>query len=296
MNFNNKKTSTVTSVLIPLFNHEKFITFCLDSLLKSNTKNIQLIISDDYSKDNSYLIAKAWVNLHKHLFSSILLFRQKKNIGINSNFNFLRNKASGDFLMFLASDDALAPSAIDFQSQYLLERHNLDFIFSNRSVMNNLSEIFILKCIRFKRSIFLSNNFFVKLDIIFNWGLPWGGVFARRKAFINLGSVPNNLSFEDRWISLKVLQTNRYKYLNYPMYVYRVREEKTITPGLQKKQMLEDLKTSEILAQKSSNGILYSLLYCYTLPYKINNNNLIIRKLFKLPRKIIKFLYKMIAL
>jgi glycosyltransferase involved in cell wall biosynthesis len=296
MNFNYKNAPAVTSVLIPLYNHEKFISFCLDSLLKSNTKNIQIIISDDYSKDNSYLIAKNWINLHKHLFYSTLIFRQKKNIGINKNINFLRNKASGEFLMILASDDALAASAIDFQSQYLIERSNLNFLFSNRSLMNNFSKIVIYKCVGFKRSIFLRNNFFVKLDMIFNWGLPWGGFFARREAFINLGNVPNDLSFEDRWISLKILQTNRYKYLSDPLYIYRIREEKTITPGLEKKQMLEDLKTSEIHAQKLSKGILYLLLYFYTLPYKPINNNFLIKKLFKLPRKLIKFLYKIFVL
>jgi alpha-1,3-rhamnosyltransferase len=296
MNFNYKNASSVTSVLIPLFNHEKFISFCLDSLLKSNSKNIQIIISDDYSKDNSYLIAKTWINLHKHLFYSTLIFRQKKNIGINKNINFLRNKASGEFLMILASDDALAPLAIDLQSQYLIERSNLNFLFSNRSLMNNFSKIVIFKCVEFKRSIFLRNNFFVKLDIIFNWGLPWGGVFARRIAFVNLGNVPNDLSFEDRWISLKILQTNRYKYLSDPLYIYRIREEKTITPGLEKKQMLDDLKTSEIRVQKLSKGILYLLLYLYTLPYKPINNNFLIKKLFRLPRKLIKFLYKILVL
>ena len=296
MKFNNINTSAVTSVLIPLFNHENFIIYCLDSLLKSNTKNIQLIISDDHSNDNSYAIAKKWVKLHKHLFFSTLIFRQKENIGINKNINFLRGKASGEFLIILASDDALSPSAIDFQMQYLNQHANLDFLFSNRSLMNNYSQIVTYKCVGFKRAFFLANNFFINLDMVFNWGLPWGGVYARRKAFLNLGDVPNDLSFEDRWICLKVLQTNRYKYLNTPSYIYRIRSEKTITPGLEKKQMLEDLKISELRAQKSSKGILYFLLYIYTLPYKLTSKNFFVKALFKLPKKLIKSLYKLIVL
>lgn len=291
MKSNKKKEFKITSVLIPLFNHANFITYCLNSILKSNTKNIQLIISDDCSNDKSYAIAKRWIEVHKHLFFSTQIFQQKKNLGINENINFLKNKASGDFVTVLSSDDAISPSAIDSQSHYLNDHPRIDFLFSNRSLINNFNKTISLKCTGFIRQFFIQNNFFIKLDMIFNWGLPWSGFFGRRKSFLELGQLPKNLSFDDRWISLKILQTNRYAFLNYSYYIYRIRTQGIITPGLDKKTMFEDLKKTEFLILQSSNGILYLLLYLYTLSYKSNVKNPFLKFLYKLPRKLIRLFY-----
>jgi len=296
MTINNEDSIKITSVLIPLFNHEDFIVFCLNSLLKSNTKKIQLVISDDCSSDNSYSIAKKWIFSHKYLFYSARIFRQKTNIGINKNINFLKNNAVGDFLLILSSDDALSPLSIDYQSTYLCDHMHIDFLFSNRSIMNFSGKIISHGCLGFKRLILLRSNFFIKLDVIYNWGMPWSGVFARRNSFASLGVIPTNLSFDDRWISLKILQTNRYSFLNKSLYIYRMRDDKSTTPGLDKRQMNKDLKLTELRILKTSKGFLYILLFLYTLPYRKDIKNSSFYWLFKLPNKIIKYLYRFISL
>jgi glycosyltransferase involved in cell wall biosynthesis len=284
----------ITSVLITLYNHEKYIEFALNSILRSNTKNIQLVVNDDCSQDNSYEIAKNWINNHKDLFFSAFIFKQSKNLGINNSINFLVSKAKGHFITILSSDDAFMPEAIDFQSQYLLENPQFDFLFTNQALINEFNDICVLKNVRFRRQFLIKSNFFLILDMIYNWGNPWSKVFARLDSYKKIGPLPNSISFDDRWIGLKILQEGKYTFLNEVSIFYRVRSDKSITPGLNKKQVLNDLNFVEIEALKSSKGFLFLLLSIYTLPLRLNSQNRLLLSIYKLPKKIIKKVYLLI--
>ncbi|CAM8375212.1 WcaA Glycosyltransferases involved in cell wall biogenesis [Candidatus Methylopumilus planktonicus] len=284
----------ITSVLITLYNHEKYIEFALNSLLKSNTKNIQLVVNDDCSQDNSYEIAENWINNHKNLFSSALIFKQSKNLGINNSINFLVSKAKGYFITILSSDDAFMPAAVDFQSQYLLDNPQFDFLFTNQTLMNEFNDICAHKHIGFRRKFLIKSNFFLILDMIFNWGHPWSKVFARLDSYKKMGPLPISISFDDRWIGFKILQAGKYTFLNKASILYRVRSDKSTTPGLNKKQILNDLNLVELEALKYSKGILFSLLFLYTLPLKLKSQNRLLLSIYKLPKKIIKKLYLLI--
>lgn len=286
----NKDSSIITSVLIPSYNHEQYITDSLNSILKSNTHNIELIISDDCSQDHSYKIAENWVALHKHLFFSVFLYKQSKNLGIVKNFDFLIKKSSGEFVTFLGSDDVLSTNAIDFQTQYLIE-HDVSFLFCNRDLINELGIVITKNYVGFIRQILIKNSFFSKVDIIYNWGIPWSGFFARKTAVQKLGQIPQKLSFEDRWVIFRVLQTSGYAYFNKTSCSYRIRTDNSPTPSLNKSIILRDLKFIELEALKKSKGILYFLLFFYLLPDLKNTNNYVLKKLYKIPKKIIKNLY-----
>jgi glycosyltransferase involved in cell wall biosynthesis len=281
----------ITSVLITLYNHEKYIEFALNSILKSNTKNIELVISDDLSQDNSYTIAKNWIADHKHLFSSAFIFKQSKNLGINNNINFLISKATGQFITILSSDDAFAEGAIDFQAQYLSDNPEVDFLFCNQTLINELDDIVLPEYVKFRRQALIKNKFFLILDVIFNWGHPWSKIFATNVGFKNLGYLPKSISFDDRWVIFRILQLGRYAYLNKISILYRIRSDKSVTPGLNKKKMLDDLNTVELEALKKSKGILFFLLYLYTLPNRLKTKNRLLIFLSKLPKKIIRNLY-----
>jgi len=281
----------ITSVLITLHNKERYISYALNSILTSDTKNIELIISDDCSQDNSYSIAKSWIDNHKELFFSALILKQPKNLGINDNINFLITKATGEFITFLDADDAFFSSAIDSNKQYLLDNLNVDFLFSNQSLIDELNDIVKFKYVGFTREILVKNKFFLILDMIFNWGIPWSKVFARTEAFRRLGSLPAEISYNDRWTGFKILQAGRYAYYNNISFQFRTRFDNSPTPTLTKKQMVDDLIKVELDALPYSKGVLFILLFLYTLPYRVISKNRLLMSLCKLPRKIIRRLY-----
>jgi len=98
----------LVSILIPLYNSEKYISETIQSCLNQSYKNIEIIIVDDGSTDNSYKIAKSFEN------DIIKVFKQK-NKGAPTARNFAFSKSSGDYIQYLDADDLLSPDKIETQ-------------------------------------------------------------------------------------------------------------------------------------------------------------------------------------
>ena len=81
------KNETI-DILIPVYNVEKYIAKCLDSLLNQTYKNIKIIVVDDGSKDNSLKILEDYANKHKE----IVLYKKENEKSISKTRNFLLSK------------------------------------------------------------------------------------------------------------------------------------------------------------------------------------------------------------
>lgn len=99
------------SILIPLYNSEKYISETIDSALSQSWPNIEIIIVDDGSTDNSFLIAKSYE-------SSVLSVYKKENRGACAARNFAFSKSTGDFIQYLDADDLLSADKIERQMAY----------------------------------------------------------------------------------------------------------------------------------------------------------------------------------
>ena len=90
------------SVLMPTYNHEAYIAQAIESFLAQKTSfEIELLINDDCSTDNTYQIALSYAEKS----NNIKLFKQTVNKGLLENYKFLLEKATGEYLAILESDD-----------------------------------------------------------------------------------------------------------------------------------------------------------------------------------------------
>ena len=105
------------SILLPLYNCEKFIIKAIESVKAQTHKNWQLIIVDDRSTDNSYKIVKEY--LEKNNDDRIILKQNTKNIGCYSSLNEALLVADGDYITCLGSDDSFKPTKLEKQVNYL---------------------------------------------------------------------------------------------------------------------------------------------------------------------------------
>jgi glycosyltransferase involved in cell wall biosynthesis len=108
------------SVIIPCYNSEKFISDCIDSVLKQDYKNIEIILVDDGSTDGTNEILKKIVSANSE---KIKLLTQK-NCGASAARNAGLQIANGEYIQFLDSDDILLPEKITHQVS-LLGKNNL---------------------------------------------------------------------------------------------------------------------------------------------------------------------------
>ena len=95
----------LVSVLVINYNKEMFVPRCLDSLVKQNFKDFEVIFSDDLSKDNSIDIASKY---KKKLSLKIVKGINRTKYGCYNQMNYISRafkKSSGELIMFLDSDD-----------------------------------------------------------------------------------------------------------------------------------------------------------------------------------------------
>lgn len=113
------------SIIIPVFNKEKYINDCLKSVLNQNYKNLEIIVINDGSTDNSGNIIKKWMEK-----DSRIKYIYQKNNGVASARNKGIEIAKGDYIFFLDADDLIKENTISTLVKYA-KIENPDIIAAN---------------------------------------------------------------------------------------------------------------------------------------------------------------------
>ena len=140
------------SVVVPVYNSEKYLQRCIDSILSSTYQDIELILVDDGSLDKTYSKCSEW----KTNNSRIILVK-KKNQGPSSARNYGIENSKGDYLVFLDSDDFLDSDYLELLSKKI-HSENIDTIFCGyKAIYENgkLAETIIPE---YEKSIYAQNE------------------------------------------------------------------------------------------------------------------------------------------
>jgi len=123
------------SIVMPCYNSEDFIQEAIESVLCQTYKNIELIIVDDFSVDDS----KSIINRFASQDRRIKFIYKEVNEGAAVSRNIALDLAQGDYIAFLDSDDVWNVDKLESQINYLLE-HDYNFVFSYHNVMSTSGE------------------------------------------------------------------------------------------------------------------------------------------------------------
>ncbi len=115
------------TVVIPSYNHAHYIGQAIESVLQQTHEDIELIVIDDGSSDNSIAVIEEKLQVSKKPFTLI----QKTNKGLIDSLHLGLEKAQGDYFCQLASDDFLAKNSIAERVQFLQNNPNHSAVFSN---------------------------------------------------------------------------------------------------------------------------------------------------------------------
>ena len=111
------------SVIVPIYNVEKYLEKCINSLLSQTLEDIQIILVNDGSKDNSGTIAKKYAKKNKDK----VIYVEKENGGLSDARNYGLKYATGDFVAFLDSDDYIEKNAYEEMYNKAIEE-NADYV------------------------------------------------------------------------------------------------------------------------------------------------------------------------
>lgn len=115
----------LVSVIVVTYNSANFVLETLDSIANQSYQNIELIISDDCSSDNTLELCQNWIDSHSNKFVSTKIISVKKNGGIPANCNRGISAARGEWIKLIAGDDLLDSYCIE---NLLYENKNKNII------------------------------------------------------------------------------------------------------------------------------------------------------------------------
>jgi glycosyltransferase involved in cell wall biosynthesis len=132
-----KDKKPLVSIMIPNRNHSMFLSDCIESALNQTYDNIEIIILDNCSDDNSVEVAAKYIN------RGVRLCKNPENI-MNNSYNILSLMAEGKYITLLCADDIIRPAFIE-KSVSIMEKHqDVGYVHCERDYIdenNNITEL-----------------------------------------------------------------------------------------------------------------------------------------------------------
>ena len=163
-------SNQLVSVIMSVYNNEDTVENAIESVLNQSYKNIELIITDDNSSDNSLSIIKNYLNQ-----KTIKLIENKENIGLTKSLNLMIEASKGKLIARQDADDISLEKRIEVQVGQI-NKLNLDFVSSraknlqtNKNIPNisyNLPYKFLIK----HKNPFIHGTLVIKKDVLLQLG------------------------------------------------------------------------------------------------------------------------------
>ena len=118
--------NSLVSIITPSYNSAKFIKQCIESVIAQTYTNWEMLIVDDFSRDDSCLAIKELAKKERR----IKCFLSDENIGAAKARNVAIRKAKGKYIAFLDSDDLWEPQKLEKQI-YFMNQNDISFSFTN---------------------------------------------------------------------------------------------------------------------------------------------------------------------
>ena len=125
------------SIVVPVYNVEKYLKRCVDSLIEQSYSNLEILLVDDGSKDSSLSICKEY-----ELKDSRIRVFHKENEGLGLTRNYGIERATGEYITFVDSDDYLTTDAIAVMLDRAIAT-NADVVIATHYYKNEVQEVAI---------------------------------------------------------------------------------------------------------------------------------------------------------
>lgn len=249
----------LVSIIVPCYNSEKYIEECIKSLIQQTYENLECILVNDGSKDNTLEL----INFFGAKDSRIRVFTQE-----NSGPSAARNKgidnANGEFLFFLDQDDILNNNAIttlvsSYDDNDIITGATMSFNFSN----NRINRVSLLYAPKEGNITFKNQNFEVLIRAMESGITPVLHNKLYRKEFIdkyNLRFKFGNFHEDELWFFETMLVARNVKFIDTETYLYRIDNQNSITKNMGDKNLKSYIEVMEEILNKYSINKDYEII------------------------------------
>lgn len=213
------------SVIVPIYNVEKQLNRCIESLLRQKIQQIQIILVNDGSTDNSGKIAQEYAKK----FPDKILYLEKENGGLSDARNYGIEHATGEYLTFVDSDDYISDNLYEDLEKYLEQDYDMikfkiEKVDENgNKILENYTPVFADKTGEEAFEILYKSDELTEV--------AWGYVYKRKMWIENNFKFAKGMFHEDfGLIPLVILKANKVASTNIMGYYY-VQTSSSITRG-----------------------------------------------------------------
>ena len=260
------------SVIIPSFNHEKYIPYTINSIINQTYKNLELIIIDDNSTDNTKNVVLSLESECKKRFINFKFIQKEKNSGINNSLNLGIDLAKGKFVYIIASDDIAKPDAVDTLYNFIKEKDNYALVTGDDELIDgNNSRIFwdhefnphkeydpvvakyktVAQRMEKSARINFSSKEYGDYKTLLWSNYITNGYLLRKSAIIDVGKYKENV-FEDWYMNLQLSKKYKFKFINKILFSYRWHYSNTIKSESSRKKYLTTLLEEKEYCDKNN--------------------------------------------
>jgi glycosyltransferase involved in cell wall biosynthesis len=228
------------SVLIPNYNHAHYISEALDAILTQSYPPFEIIIIDDDSTDNSFKILEGYAQK----YSSIKVYRNDHNMGVNFNMTRLLELAKGDYVYSAAADDKILPGFFE-KSMNLLSHHPEAGLSSTLSLCideNGKSHgVYYTPVVSNKECFIPPNKTLPLLQKHGSW-IQGNTTIYKRSALIDSGGyIPELHAFSDGFIHMVIAAKYGVCYIPEPLAAWRILETSYSATSIKDKEQSQDI-------------------------------------------------------
>lgn len=260
------------SIIVPVYNMEKYLEKCLDSLVNQTLKEIEIIVINDGSKDNSINILKQYAKKYKNI-----KIYDHDNQGISKTRNFGIEKAKGEYIAFIDSDDYVDTRMFEVMYERA-KKDNLDIVVCDYyNYYENRNEIEKFKIVDFEDTTISKDK-----SLIFQINpSPWNKIYRKDLFKIKKYRFPIGIKYEDLgYVPILLTEANKIGKVNIPLNYYLIRGNSETTTI--DERVFDIFKILDILYEyfkkknmensKEVEFLFISKLTMYNLQQKLNTN------------------------
>lgn len=221
------------SIIVPIYNASKYLKNCLDSLVSQTKKELEFVLINDGSTDDSESIIKSYKD-------SRIKYFKRSNHGIGKTRNFGIINASGKYIMFLDSDDYLEKNACEVLYKKI-DKEKLDVVVCDfYRVDSNSKEV--EKIISFKNTSLKDNpNLLLHINLA-----PWNKIYRSDLLKDNNIKFIEDLKYEDApFVALSLLKSKKIGKVDKTLINYTIHDSSETT--VRDKRVFDIIKIVDII-------------------------------------------------
>ncbi len=213
----------LVTVLLPIYNGQRFITEMLNSIYSQDYRPLEIIITDDASTDKTSAMVCRWLKGKSRDDISFKYIRNEENRGLSGNISNAVRYIHGAYLFLADQDDVWKKNKISAQVGYLEKNDDCEMCVCDRSVINDKGKVVCESLMRYEHRTAQKRSY----QDVLNRSICYSSncLCLKTEHLDHIFPIPDKICEHDTFIAIMVAHYGKIGYIRKPLTMYRIHED-----------------------------------------------------------------------